>query len=349
MCAVTNKDRAPRWLSSDPRGLAWEGSCNRCLGIFGGRAAQLTAVNPEETARSGVGDVPGTTLAASARTGVSRMAKIKTRGKRRCDLLQPQPVRWLWPVALAAHPVINCHRQSLENDMHIGLIGGIGVAASVVYYQRLAAAMELKKARLRLTLSHGDIHTLIANNLADRRQPQADIFARQIDALKAAGAELAALTSLGAHFCFDELAAISSLPLVSGVAPLDAYFRSRGLRRIGLLGTRVVMRTRLYGQLAWTEAVALDDDIETLGQTYQEVAVAGACTPEQRQLFLEAGRKMVAEQGAEAIVLAGTDLNLAFDGQHPGYQVIDALNVHVALLAQLAAGEIDIAEACARG
>ncbi|MBU2091418.1 MAG: aspartate/glutamate racemase family protein, partial [Alphaproteobacteria bacterium] len=96
--------------------------------------------------------------------------------------------------------------------MHIGLIGGIGVAASVVYYQRLAAATEAKKARLRLTLSHGDIHTLIANNLADRRQPQAEIFARQIEELKAAGAEVAALTSLGAHYCFEELEAISALP-----------------------------------------------------------------------------------------------------------------------------------------
>jgi aspartate racemase len=41
--------------------------------------------------------------------------------------------------------------------------------------------------------------------------------------------------------------------------------------------------------------------------------------------------------GAEAIVLAGTDLNLAFNGQEPGYPVIDALDVHVDLLADLGA------------
>ena len=233
--------------------------------------------------------------------------------------------------------------------MHIGLIGGIGVAASLVYYQRLAAAVEAKGASLRMTLSHGDIQTLIANNLADLRQPQAEIFARQVGELKVAGAEVAALTSLGAHYCFDELAAISPLPLVSGVAPLDRYFASQGVRRIGLLGTRVVMRTRLYGQLTRTEAVALDDDIERLGQSYQEVAVAGFCTASQRQAFLEAGRRMVEDQGAEAIVLAGTDLNLAFDGQDPGYPVIDALDVHVALLARLATGEASMSEATQAG
>lgn len=228
--------------------------------------------------------------------------------------------------------------------MHIGLVGGIGVAASLVYYQRLVAATEAKGARLRLTLSHGDIQTLIKNNLADLRKPQAEIFARQIAELKGAGAEVAALTSLGAHYCFDELEALSSLPLVSAVAPLDSFFAAQGLKRVGLLGTRVVMRTRLYGQLKHTQAIALDEDIETLGQNYQDVAVAGVCTPRQRQLFIDAGRQMVEEQGAEAIVLAGTDLNLAFDGQEPGYRVIDALDVHVELLARLAAGETDIAE-----
>lgn len=225
--------------------------------------------------------------------------------------------------------------------MHIGLIGGIGVAATIVYYQRLSAAVDRLGGKLELTISHGDIHTLIKNNLADIREPQAQIFARQIESLKGAGAQLAALTSLGAHYCYRELEAISPLPLVSGVAPLDDYLVAKGVRRIGLLGTRVVMRTRLYGQLARTEAVALDDEIETIGQVYQDVAVAGTCSPAQRDLFLEAGRRMVSDHGAEAIVLAGTDLNLAFDDAEPGYPVIDALDVHVDRLAAIAVGTAD--------
>ena len=218
----------------------------------------------------------------------------------------------------------------------MGLIGGIGVAASVVYYERLvaeAAARGLQK--LDLTIAHGDIQELIRNNLADRRQDQALAFLPLVRRLQDAGCDCIALTSLGAHFCFGELEAMSPLPIISGVAPLDAHFARRGIRRIGLLGTRVVMRTRLYGQLARTEALALDDEIETLGQTYQDVAVAGACSPEQRELFLNAGRRMIS-RGADAIVLAGTDLNLAFKGQNAGYPVIDALDVHVALLADLA-------------
>ena len=98
------------------------------------------------------------------------------------------------------------------------------------------------------------------------------------------------------------------------------------------------MQTRLYGQLRRTTAVACDDEVEQLGRMYQDVAVSGVCSDAQREVLFEAGRRMVEEQGAEAIVLAGTDLGLAFYGRDPGYRVIDALEVHVALLAELAAG-----------
>lgn len=222
--------------------------------------------------------------------------------------------------------------------MHIGLIGGIGPAATLVYYQRLCARMRELNAPLELTIVQADVHTLIKNNLADLRQEQAVVYAALIDRLKAAGADCAAITSLGGHFCFEETARLSSLPLVSAVAPLDEFFVSEGLKRVGLLGTRVVMRTRLYGQLHHTEAVARDNDIDLIGQTYQDVAVSGVCTDAQRAVFFDAGQRMVHEQGADAIVLAGTDLGLAFDGYDTGYRVVDALNVHVALLADLAAG-----------
>lgn len=223
--------------------------------------------------------------------------------------------------------------------MHIGLIGGIGVAATIVYYQRLSAAVAARGKALELTIVNADVQELIRTNLADDRTTQAHTYARLIDRLKAAGADCAAITSLGGHFCYEETIPLASLPLVSAVRPLDDYFAANELRTVGLLGTRVVMRTRLYGQLNKTKGVALDQEIDTLGQAYQDMAVAGRCSAETRALFLDAGRRMVRESGADAIVLAGTDLNLAFDNQNPGYRVVDALDVHVDVLASLAADE----------
>ena len=70
------------------------------------------------------------------------------------------------------------------------------------------------------------------------------------------------------------------------------------------------MRSRLFGGLRRTQAVVLDDEVPALGGLYLDMAVSGVCTPEMRVTFLEAGRRLM-EQGAQAVVLAGTDLGLA--------------------------------------
>ncbi len=231
--------------------------------------------------------------------------------------------------------------------MHIGLIGGIGVAATLVYYQRLTAAVAATGGQLECTIVHAQVQDLLRTNTNDLRDEQAAIYAPLIDRLKAAGADCAAITSLGGHFCFDETVALTSLPLVSAVAPLDDFFVAEGLGTVGLLGTRVVMRTGLYGQLVQTRTIA-PDEIDVVGQTYLDMAVAGVCTDDQRRLFLDAGQQLV-DRGAQAVVLAGTDLNLAFDGQDPGYRVIDALDVHVDVLARLATGELTLSDLEATG
>ncbi|MEX0312148.1 MAG: aspartate/glutamate racemase family protein, partial [Tateyamaria sp.] len=218
--------------------------------------------------------------------------------------------------------------------MHIGLIGGIGPAATVSYYQRLSSAMRAIGHPLELTIVNADVDTLLANNTAGNKAAQARVYAGLIDRLRAADADCVAITSLGGHFCFDETVPLSSLPLVSAVAPLDAYFASKGMKTVGLLGTGVVMRTRLYGQLEQTEAV-VPDAVEPVGQAYTDMAIAGVCDEAQRAFFIAEGLKLM-DAGAEAVILAGTDLNLAFDGREVGYPVVDALDVHVDQLVRLA-------------
>ena len=45
--------------------------------------------------------------------------------------------------------------------MHIGLIGGIGPAATDFYYRRLISTFARKKAALELTIVHADTPTLL--------------------------------------------------------------------------------------------------------------------------------------------------------------------------------------------
>jgi aspartate racemase len=220
--------------------------------------------------------------------------------------------------------------------MHIGLIGGIGPAATEVYYRRLVRLHADAKRRLSLTIAHADTAELISNVEAGRAVEQVAIFARYIDQLRAGGCEAVAVTSMAGHFCIKDLAAISSLPLINAIPVLDTYFAMRGWSRVGVLGTRAVMASRLYGASS-AEVVTVDaDEIDRVHACYVAIAVAGFATPEQRDYLHETGRKLCRDKGAEVIVLGGTDLSLAFNGEDPGYPTLDSAIIHADAIARVA-------------
>jgi aspartate racemase len=67
------------------------------------------------------------------------------------------------------------------------------------------------------------------------------------------------------------------------------------------------------------------------------MAISGIVTPAHRDLFFAASRRIIAETGAEAILLGGTDLDLAFSGQTLDFDVIDCAVLHIDALVRLAA------------
>ena len=99
--------------------------------------------------------------------------------------------------------------------MHIGLIGGIGVVATLVYYQRLVAAIHALDGGPEITIVHAQVHELVSNNFADRRKAQAEIYASSVDRLKAAGCNCAAITSLGGKRSFPHVSRQRRLNLIS--------------------------------------------------------------------------------------------------------------------------------------
>lgn len=211
--------------------------------------------------------------------------------------------------------------------MHIGLIGGIGPAATTYYYQLLLEEM----GEQDLTISHASIKSLSGNVMAGNREAQAAIFANHVDILKGAGADFAAVTSVAGHFCIDELAARSSLPLVNVLTSLKTYFSDNGLKRVGILGSRVAMQSHLFGMIDTVTFVTPDaETLGKVGEAYMQMAKRGRCEDHERQLFINAGQEMIHQIGADAVLLGGTDLFLAFDAWKPSYPVVDAARVHVA-------------------
>jgi len=217
--------------------------------------------------------------------------------------------------------------------MHIGLIGGIGPAATDFYYRGLIDRHVAAGLPLECTIAHADVREMSRNLTNGTPAKQAAIFAGLIERMKKAGAEIAAVTSMGGHFCINELLPISPLPLVHGIHAVDAAIRKSGLKKIGVLGTRLVMETKLYGAVSSAELIAPEGEMfGAVGDSYSAMATVGKVTDAQREVFFAAGRWLCRERGAEAIMLGGTDLFLAFVGHAPEFPLVDCADLHVAAI-----------------
>ena len=220
--------------------------------------------------------------------------------------------------------------------MHLGLIGGIGPAATEFYYRQLVAASVERGRPLDLTIVHADLCEMLRNLTANARSVQADVFRGLANRLHGAGADRVAITSMAGHFCVREFEAVSPLPVVNAIQAVRAELARRQITDVGMLGTRVVMESHLYGALSdVTVRLPEGDDLVTTDREYIAMARAGRATDEQRAFFFRTGRALHGK-GAQVVLLAGTDLFLAFDGRESGVATIDCATVHVEALARLA-------------
>lgn len=222
---------------------------------------------------------------------------------------------------------------------HIGLIGGIGPAATDFYYRRLIAAFAGREPGLALTMAHADTSTLLRHLGAGDAAGQVAVYTRLTERLRAAGADFVVVTSIAGHFCIREFQAVSPLPVVNLIDAVGRAVEARGLRRLGILGTRTAMESRLYGGIASAEVIPpRGQEMDDVHAAYVAMASAGVVTAEQQDVFERAGERLLREEGVEAILLGGTDLALAFDERTSRIPVIDCVGLHVDAIVREAGG-----------
>ncbi len=221
--------------------------------------------------------------------------------------------------------------------MHIGLIGGIGPAATDFYYRRLIDAFAARGAPLDATIVHADTPTLLRHLAADDRASQVAIYMRLTARLHAAGADCVVVTSISGHFCIADFAAVSPLPVIDLLTVVNRAIQARGLTRVGILGTRTVMASRLYGQIVGAEVVApAGAELDAVHDAYVSMAASGIVTEAQRAVFDAASDRLLGEGQVEAILLGGTDLALVYREGAARFALVDAAALHVDAIVALA-------------
>jgi aspartate racemase len=211
----------------------------------------------------------------------------------------------------------------------LGLIGGLGPGATVHYYRELVAAHE-KQARVpRLLIAHADVHRVYAKVTAKDFDGLAHYLAGLIAQLVAGGAEFTAIVAATPHICADQLVALSPLPLVNMLTAVADAVRARGLKRVALLGTRFTIETRMFGGLDDVEVVMPKaDEIERIHRIYGDF-VAGHGSDAQTEELRKLAQGFVARDGAQAVLIAGTDLSTVFTEGNAGFPMIDCAGVHI--------------------
>jgi aspartate racemase len=221
--------------------------------------------------------------------------------------------------------------------MQIGLIGGIGPAAQDYYTRQLIAHFAEGDVPLDMTTVYADAPTVLSNLAEDRRVEQAEIFGRLTDRLALVGAAFVAVTSIAGHFCRKEFAVRSPLPVVDMVDAVAAHVKELGLSRIGILGTRAVMQSQFYGGIASAAIIAPQTpELDLVHEAYVSMAIAGTANSAQRKVFVAAAQRLTERDGAQAILLGGTDLVLVFDAKSSPFRLIDCAAIHAETIARRA-------------
>jgi aspartate racemase len=213
----------------------------------------------------------------------------------------------------------------------LGLIGGLGPGATVHYYRGLIAAHEAQGRVARMIIAHADVNRARPLAEAGRLDDLARYLAGFIDSTAAGGAEMAAIVAITPHICAPQLAPLLRLPLIDMVAEVADAIRARGLKRVALLGTRSTVESRMFGRLDVDVVMPQPDEIDFIHNAYLDV-VYDRSTPDKIDRLREVARTLIRRDGAEAVLLAGTDLSMVLNEDNAGFPTLDCAGVHIAAI-----------------
>jgi aspartate racemase len=210
----------------------------------------------------------------------------------------------------------------------VGIVGGLGIDATVHYYERITAACKARGVVPDLAIVHADVDT--GQNLirAGRLDQLAIYLAGFIARLAQAGAEYAVLPAVTPHICIKELTPLLPIPLINIVEVLAAELVRQRIKRIALLGSIFTVQGSLWGQLGGIDIVKpLPDEIAFIGAAYQRI-LDGKSDPADADGFRRIGKSLQA-RGAETVLIAGTDLVVLFDEATAGFPCLDVARLHI--------------------
>jgi aspartate racemase len=227
---------------------------------------------------------------------------------------------------------------TMRKQRNLGIIGGLGVGATVHYYQSILDACTMHGLAPRLFIAHADVARVLANVRDGELVELARYLAGFADNLAAAGADIGAIAAITPHICLPEIVQRTRLPLVDLLDETVREIKARGFKRVALFGTRFTIESRLFGKLGDVDVVQPSpEETDYIHRTYIEIVNAGRGSTVHETGLRKLAHMLCHRDNVEAIVLAGTELNLIFNDANTDFPAIDCASAHIAgIIRQLA-------------
>jgi aspartate racemase len=228
----------------------------------------------------------------------------------------------------------------------IGLIGGMSWNSTLEYYRLINEGVSRRLGGFhsaRLVLYSLDFEEI---ELAQREgcwDEAADILVKAGTGLKQAGADFLVICTNTMHKLADIVVERTGLPLLHIVDVAGNAITERGLSRVGLLGTRFVMKQDFYQERLRKHfdidvAVPTEDEQATVHDIIYEELCQGKIIDTSRRACLKIIDTLVG-RGAEGIILGCTELPLLISHADVAAPVFDTTRLHAEAAVAMALAE----------
>ena len=220
----------------------------------------------------------------------------------------------------------------------VGMVGGLGPESTIDYYRRTLDEWRRHDPSTTPSIVIDSLDVGRALYLVEHdRQGLIDYLLASIRRLAGAGVDFIVMTANTPHIVFDELAGRSPVPLMSIVEVCADEGQRRGLRRLGLLGTRFTVQAPFYPDVCERHGIAVvrpnDEERAWMHERYVGELLKGDFRDDTRQGVISLVARLRDEEQIDGVILGGTELPLLVTtASIAGVPALDTTALHVSAI-----------------
>lgn len=216
----------------------------------------------------------------------------------------------------------------------LGLIGGMSWYSTRTYYEhinRLVQKARGPQASAPLLIESLDFSQLVRLSTEADWARASKVLQASAKRLEKAGATALIIGANSMHKVYDEVAASVTVPIIHIAECVGQTMAAKGVRKAALLGTRNVMVESFYRQKLIARDIELLPPemgfVDTLDRIIYDELILGKAT-RQAERELKTILTNLEQDGAEAVVLGCTELEMVVDIDANVLPIFDCTRIH---------------------